>query len=92
MEELTRRTDIPFCYPYARANGGAKALAREAGYLCASSGDSGPDDAAEDLSEVRRIPAFPSTSLFGFWKKLQPWYPSWIRWQRDRKARRSPGR
>ena len=88
LKELTSRLDIPFCYPYARLTPEAKALVRDSGYLCAFSGDSGPDDQAQDLFEIMRIQVFPSTSLFGFWKKIQPWYPRWIRYQRKRKEAR----
>jgi peptidoglycan/xylan/chitin deacetylase (PgdA/CDA1 family) len=88
VSKLTSRTDISFCYPYSRLTPEAKQWVREAGYVCAFSGDSGPEDQASDLFEVMRIQVFPSTSLFGFWKKIQPWYPAWIGWQRKRKQAR----
>ena len=83
LEELTRRLDTSFCYPYARLNPLAKSLVKESGYLCAFAGDGAADsvNGELDLFEIKRIQVFPSTSLFGFWKKIQPWYPRWLKIQ-----------
>jgi len=83
LEELTWRKDIPFCYPYGRLNEKVKILVKETGYSCGIATDSGPLEQSRDLFEMRRIQVFPSTTLFGFWKKIQPWYPRWAQYQRD---------
>ena len=77
LEDLTHRYDTTFCYPYGRFNTEVKRWVREAGYSCALAGDRGPLKQESDLFELRRIQVFPNTSLFGFWKKLQGWYPQW---------------
>ncbi len=82
---ITRRTDIPFCYPYTRYTEESKRLVKEAGYLCAVVGDQGKLDQSEDLFDMWRAQVFPSTGLFGFWKKIQPWYPAWQRRCAERK-------
>lgn len=86
IEDLTRRYDTALCYPYGRLSAEAKRWAREAGYLCALATDSGPLRQEADLFEMRRVQVFPSTSLFGFWKKLQCWYPRWVEIQRRFKS------
>jgi peptidoglycan/xylan/chitin deacetylase (PgdA/CDA1 family) len=86
VESLTGRQDIAFCYPYSRLSAESKELVRQAGYVCAFSGDSGPIQQAEDIFDLMRVQVFPSTSLFKFWKKIQPWYPRWQRWQRQFKV------
>ncbi|OGR84117.1 MAG: hypothetical protein A2636_00335 [Elusimicrobia bacterium RIFCSPHIGHO2_01_FULL_64_10] len=84
---LCGRMDVPFCYPYGRPGPAAKAAARELGYLCALSTDTGSDtDQSGDLFEMRRVQVFPSTTLSGFWKKLQPWYPRWQKFQKKLKS------
>lgn len=87
IEEITSRFDIPFCYPYSRLNPLAKELVKEAGFICGFAGDEGPMEQKQDLFQLMRIQIFPSTSLFGFWKKLQPWYPKWMRFQQGLKKR-----
>ncbi len=86
IEAITERRDIAFCYPYARLNDECERLVKEAGYLCAVAMDSGPMDQAGDLFQLRRVQVFPSTSLFGFWKKIQPWYPRWLAFQQKVKG------
>lgn len=86
LEELTSRFDIPFCYPYSRVNDEARNLVKECGYLCGLSGDHGPLKQDEDLFNLMRIQIFPSNSLFDFWRKLQPWYPSWLRYTKAKKS------
>lgn len=81
IESIGARTDIPFCYPYSKLNDEVKKWVKEASYLCATAVDQGPYEQSLDLFEMRRIQVFPSTSLFGFWKKLQSWYPAWLRIQ-----------
>ena len=85
IEELTSRLDIPFCYPYSRFSEESKNLVKESGYVCAFGGDGGSLVQSEDLFNLMRVQVFPSTSLFGFWKKLQPWYPAWMAWQKRAK-------
>lgn len=80
--QLTQRLDISFCYPYSRLSSVSKQRVKENGYLCAFAGDSGSDQQESDLFELKRIQVFPSTSLFGFWKKIQPWYPQWMAFQK----------
>lgn len=87
LVSITRRTDIPFCYPYTRYTDEAKTWVREAGYDCGVVGDRGKLDQAEDLFDLWRVQVFPSTGLFGFWKKIQPWYPGWQRRAIERKSR-----
>ncbi len=86
LEEITRRKDIPFCYPYGRMHAEAKRWVRDAGYVCGVAVDSGPLDQGLDFFELRRVQVFPSTTLFGFWKKLQPWYPRFAAWQKKFKS------
>ena len=86
IEDLTWRRDIPFCYPYSRFNQDTKRRVREAGYLCGLAMDAGPWDQTQDLFEMSRVQVFPSTSLFGFWKKIQSWYPRWAEFQKRLKA------
>ena len=80
IEELTHRRDAAFCYPYARFHEPAKEEVKKAGYLCAFSGDNKWDPSAQSLFSLARVQVFPSTNLFGFWKKLRPWYPRWMSW------------
>ncbi len=87
LEMLTLRTDIPFCYPYSRLNADAKTCVQDAGYFCALSGDGTLGQKELDLFELGRVQVFPSTSLFGFWKKIQPWYPKWMEMQKKWKGR-----
>ena len=86
IEDLTWRKDVPFCYPYARLNLETKRRVRDAGYLCGLAMDLGPKDQPSDLFELKRFQVFPSTSLFGFWKKLQSWYPRWTEFQKKMKV------
>ncbi|MBI1979508.1 MAG: polysaccharide deacetylase family protein [Elusimicrobia bacterium] len=81
VQDLTSRLDIPFCYPYSRLNSQSKQLVKDAGYSCAFAGDRNFEE-GEDIFDLMRIQVFPSTSLLGFWKKLQPWYPAWYRFQK----------
>lgn len=85
LEELTSRFDIPFCYPYARVNETSKNLAQESGYFCALAGDRGAQIQKQNYFELTRIQIFPSDSTFRFWKKIQPWYPQWLRFQQKLK-------
>ena len=87
IEEITSRLDISFCYPYSRLNPLAKELVKEAGFICGFAGDEGAMEQKQDLFQLMRIQIFPSTSLFGFWKKLQPWYPKWMRYQKELKMK-----
>jgi peptidoglycan/xylan/chitin deacetylase (PgdA/CDA1 family) len=82
LEDLTRRYDTAFCYPYGRLNTEVKRWVREAGYSCALAGDEGPLKQEADLFNLRRVQVFPGTSLFGFWKKIQSWYPRWVEYQK----------
>ena len=86
LKEITQRTDISFCYPYSRFTPQAKKLVEEAGYLCAFAGDN--EFEGQDLFQLMRIQVFPKTSLFGFWKKIQPWYPAFAKLQKDRKKKK----
>jgi peptidoglycan/xylan/chitin deacetylase (PgdA/CDA1 family) len=87
LEEITSRTDVVLCYPYGRFNETVKRLARDAGYLCALAVDAGPvEKQGSDLFELRRMQIFPSTSLLGFWKKSQSWYPRWMQIQKKLKG------
>lgn len=86
VEAIGLRKDIPFCYPYTRYTEEAKSLVKQAGYLCAVAGDQGKLNQSEDLFDLWRVQIFPSTGLFGFWKKLQPWYPRWQRYQMEKKS------
>ncbi len=81
VEEITLRKDTAFCYPYGRLNEETKRQVRDAGYSCGLATDSGPLEQSQDLFELRRVQVFPGTSLFGFWKKIQPWYPRWMEFQ-----------
>ncbi|MBI2118314.1 MAG: polysaccharide deacetylase family protein [Elusimicrobia bacterium] len=87
IEEITSRLDIPFCYPYSRLNPLAKQLVKEAGFICGFAGDEAPVEQKQDLFQLMRIQIFPSTSIFGFWKKLQPWYPKWMQFQKKLKKK-----
>jgi peptidoglycan/xylan/chitin deacetylase (PgdA/CDA1 family) len=82
LEEITSRSDTPFCYPYGRLTEDAKRMVRAEQYVCGVALDSGPWDQAQDLFELRRVPVFPGTSLFGFWRRVQPWYPRWAELRR----------
>lgn len=77
---LTRRLEISFCYPYARASEAAKKVVQEAGYFCALAGSEGIGEEVEDLFSLHRIQIFPSNNLFDFWRKLQSWYPRWMKY------------
>ncbi len=88
LVEITQRTDIPFCYPYTRYTDDAKRWVKEAGYNCAVAGDRGKLNQSEDLFDLWRVQVFPSTGLFGFWKKIQSWYPVWQRRAIERKEAR----
>lgn len=81
---LTRRLEVSFCYPYARTNETAKKLVEEAGYFCALAGSEGIGEGAEELFSMHRIQIFPSNNLFDFWRKLQSWYPYWMKVQQQK--------
>jgi peptidoglycan/xylan/chitin deacetylase (PgdA/CDA1 family) len=82
IEFLTSSSDISFCYPYTRYNEQARQLVQDLGYSCAFAGDQGQSQQHTDLFDILRIQVFPSTSLFGFWKKIQLWYPEWMSMQK----------
>ncbi len=87
VDGLTSRVDTVFCYPYTRLNAQAKLLVKESGYFCAVSGDPLNLLDKNDIFEIPRVQVFPSTSLFGFWKKIQPWYPAWMRMVKEFKGK-----
>lgn len=89
VESLTSRRDTCFCYPYTRLVPRVKELVKECGYYCAVSGDPLNIVDKDDVYELPRVQVFPSTPLFGFWKKIQPWYPGWMRLLRQIKGDRS---
>ena len=82
LQKLTSRLDISFCYPYARTSPETIRLVQETKYLCAFAGDRNYAPPDDNIFNCMRIQIFPSTSLFAFWKKLQPWFPRWAAFQK----------
>lgn len=76
IERILGQEVISFCYPYGEFDDNIKRMVRDAGYKCACACDTKQTD---DFYELRRIQVFPKTGLFGFWKKVQKWYPKYIR-------------
>ncbi len=79
---LEKRVGIPiisFAYPYGALNEQHKKMVQEAGYSFGIATDSGRRNFWADLYKIRRIPIFPGTSKFQFWKKTSGryhWYKS----------------
>ncbi|MFH1962084.1 MAG: polysaccharide deacetylase family protein [bacterium] len=79
LEEIIGKEVTSFCYPYGEFNNEIKQMTKDAGYKCACACDT----EEPDIFALARVQIFPKTSLFGFWKKIQGWYP----WYRGLKRR-----
>ncbi len=74
LEKRLHMGILAFAYPYGALNETVKKLVQTARFEFGVATDSGPIFFADDWFEIRRIPIFPDTSLFGFWKKTSGWY------------------
>ncbi|EIM1709327.1 polysaccharide deacetylase family protein [Aeromonas dhakensis] len=71
LEQLLGHSLVSFAYPYGDLNDGAKAQVSAAGYRYAVATNSGPRAMHQDPLQVRRIAIFPSTDVFGLWRKIR---------------------
>ncbi|MGN5161442.1 glycosyltransferase [Aeromonas dhakensis] len=71
LEQLLGHSLLSFAYPYGDLNDGAKAQVSAAGYRYAVATNSGPRAMHQDPLQVRRIAIFPSTDVFGLWRKIR---------------------
>ena len=60
---------ISFAYPYGALGDSIKKMVMQAGFSFGIATDSGRRNFWSDLYQIRRIPMFPNTSTFAFWKK-----------------------
>ncbi len=74
LEKRLRMPILSFAYPYGALNETVKNIVQTAGFEFGVATDSGPIFFVDDWFEIRRIPVFPDTALFGFWKKTSGWY------------------
>ncbi len=74
LEDLIGAEVGTFAYPYGEFTARERQAVAAAGYAFGVTTDRGPLRIAEDPYAVRRIPVFPNTRGFGFWKKTAPWY------------------
>ena len=65
---------LAFAYPFGAVDDRVKQIVRDAGFSFATATDSGSGDFWSDMFRIRRIPIFPNTSRFAFWKKTSGWY------------------
>jgi peptidoglycan/xylan/chitin deacetylase (PgdA/CDA1 family) len=73
--EQSLQTDVRhFCYPYGFRRPEHAAMAREAGYVTATTTDRGRARVSDDLFELPRIPVLRTTSLPLLWLKLATSY------------------
>jgi peptidoglycan/xylan/chitin deacetylase (PgdA/CDA1 family) len=63
-----------FCYPYGHYGAQHAAMARAAGYACATTTERGRATANDDLFELPRVPVLQSTTWPLFWLKLATAY------------------
>ncbi|MGD0337595.1 MAG: polysaccharide deacetylase family protein [Bacteroidota bacterium] len=74
LEKRLGKEIISFAYPYGAINEQVKECICRAGYEFGIATDSGPWNFWSDLFQIRRIPIFPGTGLFTYWKKISGWY------------------
>jgi hypothetical protein len=74
-----------FAYPYGETNDSIDEQARLAGFELAVATDRASWKQDANRFRIRRVTIFPSTSLFQFWMKLQPWYPRYKDWKQSRR-------
>jgi peptidoglycan/xylan/chitin deacetylase (PgdA/CDA1 family)/glycosyltransferase involved in cell wall biosynthesis len=65
---------ISFAYPYGAVHEEIKKQVMNTGFVFGIATDSGTRNFWQDFFEIRRIPIFPGTSAFAFWKKTSGWY------------------
>ncbi|HHW4402042.1 TPA: glycosyltransferase [Aeromonas hydrophila] len=71
LEQLLGHSLVSFAYPYGDLNDGAKVQVSAAGYRYAVATNSGPRAMHQDPLQIRRIAIFPSTDVFGLWRKIR---------------------
>jgi peptidoglycan/xylan/chitin deacetylase (PgdA/CDA1 family) len=75
IEEVVGKEVVSFCYPYGEVSLRVKEMVAEAGFRCACACDT----ESCDPYKLPRRQIFSKTSLFGFWRKIQRWYPEYTR-------------
>jgi peptidoglycan/xylan/chitin deacetylase (PgdA/CDA1 family) len=70
LEAMTVVACEHFCYPYGRYDDRHVAMAKEAGYLTATTTQHGKVSAQNNPLELSRIGVMKNTNLFQFWKSL----------------------
>lgn len=74
LEALLGTEVLSFAYPYGDYGDREAEAVRRAGYLFGIGTVSGPVRIGADRYRVRRIPMFPDTGRFAFWKKTSGFY------------------
>ncbi|MDE3057068.1 MAG: polysaccharide deacetylase family protein [Bacteroidota bacterium] len=74
IEKRTGARVVAFAYPYGAVNADIKKQVMNAGFMFGVATDSGGRNFWQDFFQVRRIPIFPKTSAFAYWKKTSGWY------------------
>ena len=84
LEGIVEKEITSFCYPYGEFSYEIKEMVSNAGYKCGCACDA----EEPDLFSLTRVQVFPETNLFGFWRKIQGWYPWYKRLKRAKPARK----
>lgn len=79
LERLLGKPVLSLAYPYGSVNEAVKQATRKAGYAFGIAVGTGPTDFSADLMEIRRIPMFPKTSRWQYWKKTSGWYLRYLK-------------
>lgn len=74
LEALLGADVLSFAYPYGEYGAREVEAVRRAGYLFGIGTVTGPVRIGVDRYRIRRIPIFPNTDRFGFWKKTSGFY------------------
>lgn len=71
LEKLIGDKLMSFAYPYGDFNQSSKDIVSNLGFSYAVATDSGPLSTHQDLYQIRRIAIFPSTGVFGLFRKIR---------------------
>jgi peptidoglycan/xylan/chitin deacetylase (PgdA/CDA1 family) len=79
LEDLIGNEVVSFAYPYGDYGDREVDAVRKAGYRFGVGTVNGPVRIGADRYRIRRIPIFPKTGGFGFWKKTSGYYLRYCR-------------
>jgi len=80
LEKFLGKRVVSFAYPYGETNEEIKKITQKAGYTFGVSVKSGPTRFQDDLMEIGRVPMFPQTSRWQYFKKTSGFYLRYRRW------------